>query len=168
MLSLLEEVQSRCVRLPTSASCQIFNGLWQRLTGCSLLRPCQSWLRWRDVHAGACSGEPSEGDESVAALLLRLRDLRSGKPLPRARLWSELSVRMTVPKASNLCVHALWQDELSISATNTATPCNVVGRISQAPAARYTCVHGTLQSQIKMINLGTQMVQGSVAPLTRA
>ena len=29
----------------------------------------------------------------MAALLLRLRDPRSGRPLPRARLWSELSVR---------------------------------------------------------------------------
>ena len=77
-----------------------FLGLWLRLTGCKLLthkssaRPCQPWLMWHDVCAGACSGEPGEDDESVAALLLRLRDPRSGRPLPRARLWRELSVRI--------------------------------------------------------------------------
>ena len=38
-------------------------------------------------------GEPGEQDESVAALLVQLRDPASGRPLPRARLWSEMSVR---------------------------------------------------------------------------
>ena len=62
-----------------------------------------------DVRAGVRSGEPGEGDESVAALLLRLRDPRTGRPLPRARLWSELSVRMTAPCGCTRCALALWQ-----------------------------------------------------------
>ncbi|KAK9836090.1 hypothetical protein WJX81_000576 [Elliptochloris bilobata] len=37
-------------------------------------------------------GEPDQGDESVAALLFRLRDPSTGQPLPRARLWSEMSI----------------------------------------------------------------------------
>ncbi len=52
-----------------------------------------------------CRGPPGEADESVAALLLRLRDPRSGRPLPRARLWSELSVR--APGASAAAVHGV-------------------------------------------------------------
>ena len=86
------------MRSPTSANIKVLK-LWLSLTGCCLLtnkgsaRPGQPRLIWHDVHAGACSGEPSEGDESVAALLLRLWDPSSGRPLPRARLWSELSVR---------------------------------------------------------------------------
>ena len=46
-------------------------------------------------------GEQGEQDESVAALLVQLRDPASGRPLPRARLWSEMSVR-TLGTAWNL------------------------------------------------------------------
>jgi hypothetical protein len=110
--------------------------------------------------AAAGRGPPEEGDATIAAHLLRIRD-EAGRPLPRMRMWSELSIFFFA--GARLCrwVHAMghlqvparqpcaWQHALLQLLQAVQTCCFLAGAGNAQSAALHaaaTCVLGALRA----------------------